>query len=56
MTSVDNITSKKFSALISWGVLTLDRLCEAERDASARGIDVERVLISEYRIPKHILL
>jgi len=56
MMSVDNIVSKKFNDLIGWGVLTTDRLCEAERAASARGIDVESVLIAEYRIPKHILL
>ncbi|MGO9014722.1 MAG: type II secretion protein [Dissulfurispiraceae bacterium] len=54
--SVDNIASKKFSDLIGWGVLTEDRICDAERAAIARGIDVESILISEYRIPKHILL
>ncbi len=54
--SLNNIASKKLNDLVGWGVLTGDRLDEAERAASARGIDVESVLISEYRIPKHILL
>ena len=54
--NVDNVASKKFSDLIGWGVLTADSLGKAELAASARGIDVERVLIAEYHIPKHILL
>lgn len=56
MTSLDNIASKKFGDLISWGVMAGDKLGEAERAASARGIDVETVLITECHVPKHILL
>jgi uncharacterized membrane protein YidH (DUF202 family) len=46
----------RFSILIDWGALTVDALSTADYTASARGIELESVLIREYRVPKHILL
>ena len=48
--------AKRYSILIEWGVLTGDALYTADYTSSARGIEMERVLISEYCVPKHILL
>ncbi len=48
--------AKRFGILVDWGAMTLEALNSADHSASARGIEVERVLISEYCIPKHILL
>ena len=49
-------SAKRYSILIDWGVLKGDALYTADYNASARGIEIERVLISEYCVPKHILL
>jgi len=51
-----SVKAERYSILIDRGAMTLDALYSADRSASARGIEVERVLISEYCIPKHILL
>ncbi|HXW69327.1 MAG TPA: hypothetical protein VEJ88_06930, partial [Dissulfurispiraceae bacterium] len=56
MTRLISSAAKRYSILIDWGVLTEDALYTADYTASARGVEIERVLISEYRVPKHILL
>jgi len=48
--------AERFLILINWGVLTKDKLRQAEQAAVARGIDVEHVLIHEYGVPKSTLL
>src|SRR5271157_957946 len=54
--SMISAAAKRYSVLVDWGVLTRDALYTADYTASARGLELERVLISEYRVPKHILL
>ncbi|MBF0558912.1 MAG: type II secretion protein [Nitrospirae bacterium] len=54
--SVNNASDRRYGILTEWGVLTEKALVEADFTSSARGIPLERVLISEYGIPKHILL
>lgn len=51
-----SIEADRYSSLIHWGVISGEALSVADSSASARGIEVEKVLISEYCIPKHILL
>jgi len=46
----------EFSLLVDWGILSQRRLEEATLVAKARGIDLEKLLITEYDIPKHQLL
>ncbi|MCK9420514.1 MAG: type II secretion protein [Nitrospirae bacterium] len=48
--------AERFLILMDWGVLTNDELRQAEQAAVARGIDIERVLIHEYGVPKGTLL
>ena len=48
--------AERFLILLDWGVLTKEELRTAERTAVARGIDLERVLIREYGVPKQTLL
>lgn len=54
--SIDNAAAMRYGSLIGWGMLTEEALGEAGDSASARGIDMEKVLISEYGVPKHVLL
>jgi uncharacterized membrane protein YidH (DUF202 family) len=56
VTSMISVAAKRYSILMDWGVLGGDALSTADYTASARGIELERVLISEYRVPKHMLL
>ena len=46
----------RFHLLPAWGILGREDLQRAEISAAARGVDVEHVLISEYGVPKHLLL
>lgn len=48
--------AERFLILADWKVLTQDELHAAERTAAARGIDLERVLVREYDVPKRVLL
>ncbi|MGD0282367.1 MAG: type II secretion protein [Dissulfurispiraceae bacterium] len=56
MTSIISAAAKRYGVLVDWGVLTGDALSTADYTASARGLELERVLISEYCVPKYILL
>ncbi len=47
---------EQFLILLEWGILTEQELQSALRSAHARGIELERVLLDDYRIPKHTLL
>lgn len=49
-------TISEFSLLNHWGVLSTDQLREAELRADARELDVENILIREYRVPRHLTL
>ncbi|MBI5409200.1 MAG: DUF202 domain-containing protein [Nitrospirae bacterium] len=51
-----DIASEKFHVLFDWKVLTAKKLHAAEITAAARGIDVERVLIRECGVQRHIIL
>ena len=46
----------RFLILMDWEVLTKDELRQAGQAAVARGIDIERVLVQEYGVPKSTLL
>jgi len=48
--------AQQFLILLDWGLLTQEEFRAAERTAIARGIDMERVLMNEYGIPKQTLL
>jgi uncharacterized membrane protein YidH (DUF202 family) len=55
MTSSD-IRTKRFLKLINLGILTPEKLRKAEDTAFARGIELERILIREYGVPRRTLL
>jgi uncharacterized membrane protein YidH (DUF202 family) len=46
----------EFSLLSEWGVLGTEQLVEAIARSRSRGIDLEKVLLTEYDVPKHVLL
>jgi uncharacterized membrane protein YidH (DUF202 family) len=48
--------AQQFLLLLDWGFLTQEEFCSADRTAVARGIDLERVLVREYGVPKKTLL
>lgn len=48
--------AERYLLLIDWGVLNEGQLYAAEIAAIARGIELERILIREYSVPKRILL
>jgi uncharacterized membrane protein YidH (DUF202 family) len=48
--------AREFLILLDWDVLTQADLRAAESTAMARGIELERVLIQEYGVPKRTLL
>ena len=48
--------AERFLILTDWGVLSEDELRRAEQAAVARGIDIERMLIHEFGVPKSTLL
>ncbi len=47
---------KRFSQLVGWGGLTAADLSAARHTAAARGVELERVLIREYKVPRNTLL
>ncbi len=49
-------TDSEFYGLVEDGVMTMSALEEAAAGARARGIDLERLLVTEYGVPKHALL
>lgn len=49
-------TTTRYLILAEWGVLTEQQLKDAEDAATARGREIESVLIREYRVPKTVLL
>ncbi len=49
-------TASEFYGLVEQGVLTMTALEEVVAGARARGVDLERLLLTEYGVPKHTLL
>jgi uncharacterized membrane protein YidH (DUF202 family) len=49
-------TSSEFSALVEQRVVSQAAMEEAKAAAQARGIDLEKILIMEYHVPKQALL
>jgi len=56
MMTYNEIITKRFHLLVGPGVLMHDELLAAEETANARGIELENVLIEEFKVPRHILL
>jgi uncharacterized membrane protein YidH (DUF202 family) len=60
MISINNAYTReaesRFHLLADRGIISRTQLQHAEVSATARGIDVERVLVSEYHVPKRLLL
>lgn len=46
----------EFSILSEWDVLDPEKIAEATARCRSRGIDAEKILMSEYCVPKHVLL
>jgi uncharacterized membrane protein YidH (DUF202 family) len=53
---MDLRTGSEFSVLVDWGLLSRDSLEDATSTAQARGIELEKVLLKEYAVPKRRLL
>ncbi len=56
MMTSDTISAKRFHLLIEWGILAPAALRAAEDAATARGAELERILIREYGVPRRKLL
>lgn len=52
----NNIAAKRFFRLLDLGVLPPEKLRAAEDAAFARGIELERILMREYGVPRRTLL
>jgi len=50
------MTARRLQGLLASGVLTAEELREAEYFANARGLELERVLLREYDVPKAAML
>lgn len=48
--------AERFFLLLDMGILTAKELRAAEDAAVARGIELERILLREYRVPRRVLL
>ncbi len=46
----------KFDILTHWGAISSEQLNKAKLDSRARGVSLERLLLTEKRIPKYLLL
>ncbi len=46
----------EFEVLTEWGVISPERLQEAETTSRARGVSLERILLTEYGVPKYLLI
>jgi len=47
---------ERFLILLEWGALTREELRSAEQAAVARGVELERILIREFGVPKQTVL
>jgi len=56
LTATEITVGKRFHMLLNSGVITKEELAGAERTALARSIDLEKILISEYGIPRQTVL
>jgi uncharacterized membrane protein YidH (DUF202 family) len=56
MTISDLEKGLEFEVLAEWGAVSRDRLREAEYASRARGVSLERILLSDYGIPKYLLV
>ncbi len=56
MMQTDLQEASEFSALSEWDVLDSEEIAEATARCRSRGIDAERILMTEYGVPKHVLL
>lgn len=52
----NNIAAERFNILLDRGVLTEQELREAKDAAVARGVELEKVLIREYGVPRRVML
>jgi uncharacterized membrane protein YidH (DUF202 family) len=56
MTVNDLMEISEFSALTDWDILGHNELRQAGIQSRARGVALERILLTEYDVPKHVLL
>ncbi len=56
MNRTDVTGNREFSLLADWGLISPGELDRAETAARARGVELEKVLLSEYGLPRHMLL
>ena len=48
--------AERFLILLDWGALTPEEFRTAEHAAVARGVELERILIREFGVPKQKVL
>lgn len=48
-------TESGFEILTTWGAISSEQLRTAKQSALARGVSLEKILLTEYRIPKYLL-
>jgi uncharacterized membrane protein YidH (DUF202 family) len=56
MIESDKLVMERYHLLIDWGILTREKLYSAKYASSVRNIDIERILIKEYKVPRRVLL
>jgi uncharacterized membrane protein YidH (DUF202 family) len=56
MTVNDLMEISEFSALTDWEILGHDELRQAVIESRARGVALERILLTEHGVPKHLLI
>jgi uncharacterized membrane protein YidH (DUF202 family) len=56
MTISDLEKDLEFEVLTKWGAISPERLREAETASRARGVSLEKILLTEYGVPKYLLI
>ncbi len=56
MIESDKLVTERFHLLVDRGILTPEKLNSAKYACTSRRIDLERILIRDYKVPKRILL
>jgi uncharacterized membrane protein YidH (DUF202 family) len=56
MIESDKLVTERFHLLVDWGILTPEKLNSAKYACTSRRIDLERILMRDYKVPRRILL
>jgi uncharacterized membrane protein YidH (DUF202 family) len=56
MIEPDELVTERFHLLVDWGILTPEKLNSAKYACTSRSIELEGILIRDYKVPRRMLL